>query len=811
MKHLARLIVAAAVAVAGQVVTISPSSAAVATTPLSFGVDERVQPAVALVEPAEGNRDPRPVGAMMLPNGSTVELVTGELIVHTRDQAELDGFLQRWNGQIIDSFPADADGQDHLIKVDPSLANPATVAEDLLVSEPRQSGAYRVSDDATLRLLSIAAAEWKLGTEVVIDWLTEPHSIESGNVSEAADLPANVFDWSFMRAGGTHDTGVAAAWQLLQTKGKLTPQIRYMVVDGGFKGNPDFPSNATIRKTSWGDTNAMKCGGNPCPWHGTDVILSGIGRVGNNYGTAGPGGPVTDTVIAVGNSLDYWSIMRRTEKMAEEEDPDVVNMSFGRSVNVGVWHARTWTDRRMKHVRDTGALIVASAGNSGVSVDSDTLVIPCESTHVMCVGGYGDTTARHPNSNYGQGDSTTSVEIYAKYCLKSIADPADPYNNLATRTACGTSFSSPFVGGVAALVMAANPALTSAQVRDILNDTAHVGGLGAEVTGSQRRVNALGAVAKALGVQITNPIVNIEQPTANKEVQLGHWVDLKGTAKDFMGRDVDIKWTSNLDGNIGTGTWTGTDSLEAGTHLITATATDSTGRVGTDTVTIKVIDTPAQVQLISPQVGLNTYAGTLVPLTAQTLDPDTNAPVPNVQTAWEIRRNGVIVHTAIGHNADLPASKALAGSYTAKFTAAGVSAQRSFTIKAVPAGQNAPTATITKPATNITVQSLHGDPVSVQFTGSGTDVQDGAIAGTRYRWTAHSGSESRVLCEGSNVPGSGNGGIVFPKNCANFTGQLTLANGDLATTTWTVVLEVFDSAGLVGTDSVNVTVNLVIL
>jgi serine protease len=801
---------AIAVVIVATGVLINATSEAAVIDPLAFTVDGRVRPAVAVVEPAEGSRDFRTVGALMRPDGSTIELVTGELIVHVRDQAELDGILQRWDGEVIDSFPADAEGQDHLIKVDVSLADPAALVPDLLAAEPRQSGTHRVSDEATLRLMAVAAAEWKLGTEVVIDWLTEPHSIESGDVSESDDLPANVFSWSFMRTGGALDTGVAAAWQLLETKGKLTPQIRYMVMDGGFNSNPDFPAHNTIRKTSWGETNPMGCGGGSCPWHGTDVVLAGIGEVDNDYGTAGPGGPVTSTLIAVGNSLDYWSIMRRIEKMAQEENPDVVNLSFGRSVTVGVWHARTWTDRRMKHVRDTGALIVASAGNNGVSVDSDALVIPCESTHVMCVGGYDGAAVADPSSNFGQGDSTTSVEIYAPYCVRSVKDPANPFTVPGTRGVCGTSFSSPFVGGVAALVWAANPNLTSAQVRDILNDTAHVGGLGARVTGSQRRINALGAVAKALGVPITNPAVAIQQPTPNKQVQIGHWVDLKGTAVDFMGRTVQITWSSDRDGQIATGNWAGTGSLSVGTHVITATATDSTGRTGTAKVTIKVIDTPATVKIVSPKSGSSFYEGGTISLTGQTLDPDTNGPVPNNQTSWEIRRNGSVVHTATGHTASLPAAKVLPGNYTAKFTGGGASAQSSFTIKAVPPGQNKPLATITKPAATITLPSLHGTPQDILFTGTGTDLQDGNVSGYRYRWTAYSAGETRLLCEGSQVPGAGNGGIVFPKNCASFTGQLGLGAGDYATTTWTVVLEVFDSSGLYGTDSVNVIINFVL-
>jgi serine protease len=812
-----KIVIAASAAVAvvvattvGIVVAASGKPDQVAAQPLAFRVDSALSPALAEVAPVEGKTQTRAVGAFATPDGSVAELVTDEVIVHVKDQAELDAFLGRWGGEVLDSFPADEEGQDHLVRVDAGRADPAGLAGDLLATEPNQSGEYRVSDERVLRLLALAAAEWKLGTEVVIDWLTDPVSIESGVATEADDINKNVFEWSFMQSGAGMDTGVAAAWQLLQAHGKLTPQVRYMVVDGGFARNFDFPDNAKIRKADWGDKNPKDCtGGSKCPYHGTDVALAAMAKVDNQYGTAGPAGPVVSELIAVGNSLDYWSVMRRIEAMAEEEHPDVVNLSFTRDVNAGSAHAKKWTDRRMKHVRDTGALIVAAAGNNGRTVDSDTLFVPCESTHVMCVGGMNGDAKVSDGSNFGEGDSPTSVEIYGPMCVRSINDPNKSALDFTTRQVCGTSVASPFVGGVAALIMAANPALNSGEVRKILNDTANVGGLGSKVTGSQRRVNALKAVAHALGVPIADPAVVIQSPGNGKDFPVGQWVDLKGKATDFMGRDLTPVWSSDRDGNLGEGKISSASSLSEGTHVITATATDSIGRTGSAKVTIKVVNNPPKVQLVSPANGLKVLEGNNIALVATSVDPDNYSPVPNEQTSWEIKRGGTVVHTATGHSSSLPANKVTPGSYTVKFTAAGASVTGSFTVTAIPPGQHKPVATITKPDKNLTLGAYNGAAQNVAFTGAGTDQEDGAVAGTRYRWTAYSGNQVKTLCVGSSVPGTGNGGIVIPKNCASFTGQLGLAPGDIGSTTWTVWLEVFDASGLVGTDTVNVQINFI--
>jgi len=784
--------------------------------PLVFRVDAAVKTQLTQVDPIEGATDARQTVALAVPGGSVAELVLDEVIVHVNNHAELVAFLGRWNGKVMDSFPADSEGQDYLVKVDVSRADPAKLEEDLLATEPGQAGEHRVSDERALRLLALAAAEWRLGTEVVVDWITEPLTIESGEVFEAKDITEdgvakNVFDWSYMQAGAGMDTGVAAAWQLLQAQGKLTPQVRYLVMDGGFNRNFDFPDNAKMRKGEWGEANKKDCHGKSCPWHGTDVVLAAMAKVDNQYGTAGPAGPVVSELVVVGNSLDYWSRLRRLESVAEDEHPDVVNLSFTRDVNVGGAYAKKWTDRRMKHVRDTGALIVASAGNDGRSVDSDTLWVPCESSQVMCVGGMTKGGGLDDGSNFGEGDSPTSVEIYGPMCVRSINDPIRPALDFTTKNVCGTSFASPFVGGVAALVMAANPALRSEEVRKILNDTANVGGLGAKVTGSQRRVNALQAVAKALGVEVVVPRVSIDYPPDGKEFAVGRWMDLRGKATDFMGRELKIAWDSDKDGHLADGSATSVPPLSLGTHVLTATVTDSTRRTGSAKVTVKVVDNPPVVKLVSPASGMKTLEGNDVALVGTSMDPDDFSALADDKAKWEVSRNGSVVHTATGHVASVPHSKLPPGSYTVKFTAGPVSAQGSFTVEAIPPGQHKPKATITKPAGTLAISAHNGMPKDIAFAATGTDTEDGTVAGSRFRWTARSGSgQTKVLCTGSHVPsGAPPGGFTTYKNCATFTGGLGIASGDVALTTWVVTLEVFDASGLVGTDTVTVKVTYV--
>ncbi|MEU8050104.1 S8/S53 family peptidase [Micromonospora haikouensis] len=807
---------AAAVAAPAPTSTAAPATADLAVTPggtgaepLAFRVDPGLAPPRLPIDPVGRLGTDRQLGVVAGPDGSPAGLVLDEVMVRVADQAELDAFLTRWGGQVLDSFAPDEQGQDHLVRVDADRADPAKLVEDLRAAEPGQSGTYRVGDERALRLLALAAAEWRAGTELVLDWLVEPTGIADGEVYEAPDITNNVFDWMFMEYGGAMDIGVAPAWQLLEAKGKLTKQVKYLVQDGGFQSNPDFPTKVSLHSVEWGKTNTNDCtGGTPCPWHATDVVLAAMGRVDNGYGTAGPAGPVVDELVAVRNGIEYWTVLRRLEKAAEASHPDVVNLSFTRDVNLGKSSASKWTDRRMKHIRDTGALIVSSAGNDTANIDGDTLYVPCESTHVMCVGGMRTDATLDGMSNFGTSDLTTSVEIYGPMCVNGLKDPGNPAVNKTHSQFCGTSAAAPFVGGVAALVMAADPSLTAAQVRDILNDTAHVGGLGAKVTGSQRRVDALAAVAKALGVKVDKPAVSISAPTTGQHVGVGQSVDLWGKATDFLGKQLPITWISSLDGVLGHESQTFVPSLSPGTHVITAKATDGLGRTGSATVSVTVVDSPTTAAIISPPVGLTLAPGQSVSLVGTSHDPDAFGPVPDAEASWTVRRGGTVVHQQTGHQALLPAGKVTAGSYTATFTAGGASAQRSFTVTALLAGQNRPTATITKPAAALDLSVVDGKPKVVAFAGTATDVEDGAVAGTRYRWTAYGdGGVKKVLCQGSAVPTGGPvDDIVLPKSCGSFSAELGLGKDNI--TTWSVWLEVFDSAGLVGVDSVPVRIQV---
>ena len=87
------------------------------------------------------------------------------------------------------------------------------------------------------------------------------------------------------------------------------------------------------------------------------------------------------------------------------------------------------------------------------------------------------------------------------------------------------------------------------------------------------------------------PIVEIAQPESDDVFASGVEVAFLGLADDPDGPDLEesrFVWSSDLDGEIGTGRLIGVDSLSAGDHLITLTVRDPDNLLGTATVAITI-------------------------------------------------------------------------------------------------------------------------------------------------------------------------------------------------------------------------------
>lgn len=125
----------------------------------------------------------------------------------------------------------------------------------------------------------------------------------------------------------------------------------------------------------------------------------------------------------------------------------------------------------------------------------------------------------------------------------------------------------------------------------------------------------------------TAPTVSITAPSDNSSYTSGTNVTFTATASDTEDGDIatSIVWTSDLDGNLGTGASINVTTLSNGTHAITASATDSNTLSANDSLTVSVGipgNTSPTVTISAPANNTSATATTPVTFTASSADTE---------------------------------------------------------------------------------------------------------------------------------------------------------------------------------------------
>jgi len=567
----------------------------------------------------------RPVARMMGESGIPMDFFLGELIIVTDDQAKLDAFVGRWGGTVLKSTdPAGGVARIHHVRLDPSAANVEQLVAEVNAGAPEAHGSFRSTSEAAAKLLAVALSEAnKNGMTVTPNFVVPPDGILDGATNEAptgdeATYSPNAFDWPYMKRGRAQDIGVAAAWQVMERAGVTRNKVRMMILDGGFVENLDTPPVRNI-VGDWNVPNPSKCGDNDCPWHGTMVTTAAMGRIDNGYGGAGPAAPVGE-LLAVPFETDFFALIWTLERIIGATifgDPRIINVSSSMELDLG-WDILVKASCLglcpspsetiggiVAAVTATNKLIFASAGNKGKDVDNDgasiegSTVIPCELPTVICVGGMAhDSTRRDDFSNFGSKSEDGSVDIYGPYSMWLGPDPDNTANH--ARLKHGTSYSSPFVAGVAALVWASNPSLSNVDVWSILRDTAHVGGVH-DRGGNQRRINAFGAISRVLAGAPPAITLNPSGPTASLNREWSVTVAVTDDGNVCPPMICPLTFDPAPTRTLGNTAFYTFDT--AGPKTINVTAQDAVGQSASASVSVNVINSPPVVAITSPADG----------------------------------------------------------------------------------------------------------------------------------------------------------------------------------------------------------------
>ncbi len=338
---------------------------------------------------------------------------------------------------------------------------------------------------------------------------------------------------------------------------------------------------------AYGNTGTNDMGG-----HGTSVAGLAAAITNNATGVAGVawGNPIMPLVIADSNGWIPYSNMANAITYATDHGVKIINMSCG-----GTSQSST-LQNAVNYAWNKGCVIVAAAGNDGTTTPN----YPAACSNVVAVSAttIGDTLA-----------------IYSSY--GSWIDIAAPGSSLTTTLkgggyggATGTSYATPIVSGLVALIMSANPTLSNIQVVDIMEKNADdLGTAGFDVYYGYGRINVYKSLLAATNTQpqpdTTAPAVSVTSPADGSTVSGNTTVSVSPT--DDVGI---VKVELYLNGSLYATDTTSpynfswdTTQYPYGTYYLQARAYDPSGNVGqSSTITVYVnnpADTIAPTVLIS--------------------------------------------------------------------------------------------------------------------------------------------------------------------------------------------------------------------
>ncbi len=228
-------------------------------------------------------------------------------------------------------------------------------------------------------------------------------------------------------------------------------------------------------------------------------------------------------------------------------------------------------------------------------------------------------------------------------------------------------------------------------------------------------------------VDLTNPEVAINTPAGGSAFLAGEPISFDGSATDVEDGDLtaSLSWSSNLDGAIGTG-GSFQAGLSAGSHLVTASVTDSGGLEGSAQVDLLIHpNTPPAVSIIYPEPDMQfieTEAAYFEGSASDAEEGDLTASL-----SWSSDLDG-----AIGSGGSFSLTTLSIGTHviTAAVTDVG-GLEGSDAVTVIVNANTDPVVTLTAPADGSS--SIETDPVT--FTGSASDAEDGDLT-AGLSWTS---------------------------------------------------------------------------
>jgi hypothetical protein len=381
--------------------------------------------------------------------------------------------------------------------------------------------------------------------------------------------------------------------------------------------------------------------------HGTTVAGAAAASSNNALGVASVAWGCQIMPVRISDPAGYASVSTIATGLswAADHGARVANISYACSTFSTISSAA-------QYFQGNGGVVTISSGNNGI-YDSTP-----DNPYVITVGATTSTDALASWSNTG-----------------NYLDLAAPGVSIQTTTrgggfgsTSGTSYSSPIVAGVAALMLSANPDLNPDQVQTLLRQSADdLGTAGWDPGFGWGRVNAAQAVTLATSTvgtpDLMPPVVSVLSPSNGSSVS--STVTVQASASDNVGV---VSVSFSVDGTvIGTDSdapyslnWD-TTTFSNATRTLTATASDYAGNQSSEAVSVTVSNVPGaqppSITIVSPTQG-STISGSVSVLVNATDDLGvkqvdlyvdgvlkSSAKRAPFTTKWDARRASAGAHT----------------------------------------------------------------------------------------------------------------------------------------------------------------------
>lgn len=319
------------------------------------------------------------------------------------------------------------------------------------------------------------------------------------------------------------------------------PNILVTVFDDGLdQDHPDMNQMPGYNFTGSGNDGDHE---DECDGHGTCVASCISSRLDNGLGTVGIAPSCRTVGMKIFNSISFFGFCLG---FLESQDSWTVAgldqaVAIGAKVTNSSWGggaASTVVNAAFDSSRAAGLLHVAAAGNDGTT----TIGWPASHGSLLAVSALSSSgnLASFSTSGIGLFCSAPGEGIW---CADAVG--ADGFGTGDTTQIDGTSFASPYVAGVAALVFSMDPTLSPDQVETILSETAvDRGAAGYDTQYGWGFVNAKAAVEA----------VDVETPCqgdidGNNSVDVNDILSLIGAFGPCQGCDEDLDQNGSVDVN----------------------------------------------------------------------------------------------------------------------------------------------------------------------------------------------------------------------------------------------------------------------